>query len=55
MYQQYEVEDMQNPFEEEHTTTVVIGSTHIDSTHTRVVTHSAACLQLTQLPTHTLY
>lgn len=39
-YQEDEVEDVENPFEEENTTTVVIGATDTHRPHTRVATHS---------------
>jgi len=39
-YQQDEVENVQNPFEEEDTATVIISAVYIDGPHTRVTTHT---------------
>jgi len=38
-YQQDGVEDIENPFEEEHPTALIIGTMYINGTHTRITTH----------------
>jgi len=40
-YQQDEVEDVENPFEKECATAMIIRTVHVDGTHTRVTMHSA--------------
>jgi len=52
MYQQYNIVDVKNPFEEEDTTAVIVCSLHVHSSHTRVATtHSDDCLRLTKSST----